>query len=129
MVDSLRPTRRAFLASTGIVGLAGCLSGSGDEFEYIEAPDVEFEFGGSNAEGVTITQVDGDEFEGVYAELQGDATFGATPDNLGAGDWPETWSPTTSVEIGRFSIQFGTLEIVWVGDEEPSVLASYDVPR
>lgn len=129
MVELSRPTRRAFLASAGLLGLAGCVGGSDDEFEYIEAPEVEFEITGSNADGLTITQVSGDEFEGVYAELQGDATFGATPSNLAADDWPDTWSPSTSVEIGRFSIQFGPLDIVWVGDEEPSVLASYEVPR
>ncbi len=121
--------RRSFLAGVGVTALAGCIGDITDDFEFIEAPDVEFEFSGNNADGVTIRQIGGDEFEGVYATIEGDAAFGATPSNLShRDDWPDTWSPTTEVHIGAFSIQTGTLEIVWRGDEEPTVLATYEVP-
>lgn len=129
MGDQPRMLRRSFLAGVGVTALAGCIGDITDDFEYISAPDVEFEFSGSNADGIVIRQVAGDEFEGQFAAIEGDAAFGATPRNLSQrDDWPDVWSPTTEIEIGGFSIQTGTLEIVWRGDEEPSVLATWEVP-
>lgn len=125
MSDNRTLSRRTFVAGIAVTALAGCL-GDDDEIEWIEAPDATFEIEGDSS-GITITQTEGDTFDGSLAELQGEATYPASPDTL-ADAGPDEWSPTTSVEIHAFNIRSGTLQIVWVGDEDgETVLAEAEL--
>lgn len=125
-IDAPR-SRRAFLATVPLVVLAGCLGDDGDDFEYTPAPNAEFEITGDNADGIEITQTDGDTFDGTLAALEGSAAHAATPSHLASALGEDEWSPGTTASIAPFSIQRGELEIVWRGDEEPTTLATYEV--
>lgn len=118
--------RRAFVGALAMVLLAGCLDrGPLGSHEYTDPPDgATFDVSGSNAEGITITYVDGEPFQGEHVALRGTATMGATPRTL-EGEW----APGDSTELWYTHVQFGELRLVWIGSEEDVELATYDVPR
>lgn len=118
--------RRSFIATTTLC-LAGCLGDTFDEVEYVDPPDVTFDIVGNNRDGIRITVTDGS-CDTQFVSLQGDATYGATPDTLNDVGPPQM-TAGDFVELHYTLIQAGELRLVWIGSEEHELLATFDVPR